>query len=63
MIRACILALALLVAVSCGKYGPPVRAAGANPSDEFDEPEVQGAGDTEECPDPNAPAPDTRKAP
>ena len=56
MIRACVLALALLAGAACGKYGPPVRGAG-EPSRAT--PAVSAApapGYTEECPDPNAPA-------
>jgi len=56
MIRFCVLALALFAGTACGKYGPPVRGAEL-PS--LATPAVSAAPapvDTEECPDPNAPA-------
>ena len=63
MIRACVMALALLASAACGKYGPPTRGAG-EPS--LVTPAVSAApvpADTEECPDPNAPVPVTGQTP
>jgi hypothetical protein len=60
VIRNALVALALLAAVACGKYGPPVRSAStraATPAAAT--PAVSAApapDDTEQCADPNAPA-------
>ena len=63
MIRAGVAALALITAVACGKYGPPVRSA---PEPKTEPPTVSAApaaGDTEECADPNAPENGAGQAP
>ena len=57
MIRALVIALALLAGAACGKYGPPVRSAGEPSAATPAVSATPAAGNTEECRDPNAPAP------
>jgi hypothetical protein len=67
--RALVLAASVLAGAACGKYGPPVRAAAEPVPKTTTPPAVQmpgvsaapratsgAAANTEECPDPNAPA-------
>ena len=63
MIRVVIIALALVVCVACGKYGPPVRSAGAPAAAPPAVSAAPAAADTEVCPDPNTPAPAAGKTP
>jgi predicted small lipoprotein YifL len=56
VIRASVVALALVASAACGKYGPPVRAAASPSSGAPAVSAPPAAGDTEACPDPNAPA-------
>lgn len=55
MIRAGLVALALLAGTACGKYGPPVRAGGGTAAAKPEAAATPGAGNTEVCPDPNSP--------
>ncbi len=56
MIRTGFIALALVAAAACGKYGPPVRTA-VEPSALAPAVSASPAPvDAEECRDPNAPA-------
>jgi len=57
--------VALLAAAACGKFGPPVRTRSEPAATPPAVSAAPGAVDTEECPDPNAPAaaPDTGPQP
>jgi hypothetical protein len=56
LIRATALALALLAASACGKYGPPVRASAVPAAKTQPVSTAPATGNTEECADPNAPS-------
>jgi len=55
VIRVMAIAFALLAVAACGKYGPPVRSAGAASTATPAVSAAPAASDTEECGDPNAP--------
>ncbi len=63
MIRGFALALALLATAACGRYGPPVRSPGQPTAATPAVSAPASPGDTEECPDPNAPGQDSGQAP
>ena len=63
MTRAALIALALVVGAACGKYGPPVRSAAAPATAPRAVSAAPAVGDTETCPDPNAPASAAGKTP
>ena len=55
MIRASLVALALLAGIACGKYGPPVRADGGASAAAPQAATAPAGSNTEVCPDPNSP--------
>jgi hypothetical protein len=64
MIRAAVILLALIAGISCGKYGPPVRAGGVKSTPAVAAvPAANASADTEECADPNSPVPGAGQTP